>query len=391
MSLDLLALSGQVRDMARAVGGDSSSLHERILVTQRILEAESATWETWHEQVEKSRLKQAWLFANPLEPLSTVYPLPDKPRIYAVAASDGSHIDVERHGIADYWLINVGRVSLVYGEDASFKAESVPTLGYRSNELVLNDSRSDQEAHVTGPVLAAYRDLFEGLRLADLVSSLPSDRTKIALFDGTLIRWTLNSFENWLKNRFLQEQFTYFDGLLNLACPLASYISRPRSSDVVGLVQFTMVEGDTSKWKTLYPQRVDSPLRGVNDNLLFDRILRDGERSARFQSMSRINVDSYPSEHKIQFFYLKVGREIARVEFPAWVGDGDLDLVHSLIYDQCQRGMGYPVALQRAHEQAVIHDGDRRQVEALIERIFATEAVPTQRSAKSVTKLRPGL
>ncbi len=107
--------------------------------------------------------------------------------------------------------------------------------------------------------------------------------------------------------------------------------------------------------------------------------------------MSRINVDSYPSEHKIQFFYLKVGREIARVEFPAWVGDGDLDLVHSLIYDQCQRGMGYPVALQRAHEQAVIHDGDRRQVEALIERIFATEAVPTQRSAKSVTKLRPGL
>ncbi len=155
MSLDLLALSGQVRDMARAVGGDSSSLHERILVTQRILEAESATWETWHEQVEKSRLKQAWLFANPLEPLAKVYPLPDKPRIYAVAASDGSHIDVERHGIADYWLINVGRVSLVYGEDASFKAESVPTLGYRSNELVLNDSRSDQEAHVTGPVLAA--------------------------------------------------------------------------------------------------------------------------------------------------------------------------------------------------------------------------------------------
>ena len=68
-----------------------------------------------------------------------------------------------------------------------------------------------------------------------------------------------------------------------------------------------------------------------------------------------------------------------------------LDLLHAIVYDQCTRGMGYPVAVQRAHEQAVIHEGDRRQLEALIERQFARAELPAVRSAKSVSKLHPGL
>jgi hypothetical protein len=107
--------------------------------------------------------------------------------------------------------------------------------------------------------------------------------------------------------------------------------------------------------------------------------------------MSRINVTSYPHPHTIRFFYLKVGREVARVEFPAWVADEALILLHAVVYDQCVRGMGYPVAVQRAHEQAVIHEGDRRQLESLIERLFTRAGIPAVRSAKSVSKLHPGL
>jgi len=102
-------------------------------------------------------------------------------------------------------------------------------------------------------------------------------------------------------------------------------------------------------------------------------------------------VESYPPDLRIQFFYLKVGREIARVEFPAWVGDEYLDLLHTIVCDQCRRGMGYPVALQRAHEQAVIHEGDRRQLEALIERMLTQQSVRLGRSAKAESKLRPRL
>jgi hypothetical protein len=176
-----------------------------------------------------------------------------------------------------------------------------------------------------------------------------------------------------------------------LPCPIASYLSRPRAAEVAGLVQFLQVQGDLDKWKELYPRRTDNPYRGVLDHLLFGNLLHEGQRSACFQSMSRINVTSYPHPHTIRFFYLKVGREVARVEFPAWVADEALILLHAVVYDQCVRGMGYPVAVQRAHEQAVIHEGDRRQLESLIERLFTRAGIPAVRSAKSVSKLHPGL
>ena len=387
----MLALSTQVREMARAVGDDASRFVDRLRAVRELLASESSDWEFWRDEVEEGRHKQAWLAAKPLEPPASAHDLPACPRAYAVAASDGSQIDVDRHGIADCWVVNVGRVAITYGPDASFRADSRPTLGFRANDLVLEDQRSGREETVTGPVLAAHRDLYEGLGLADLAGTLPAGLPRVALQDGTLIRWTLNSFEPWLKNRFLQDYFTYLETIQALQCPVASYLSRPRSAEVTGLVQFMHVQGDWERWKTNYPRRGDSPFRGVTDHLLFGELLSDGQRGARFQSMSRINVEEYPPPHTIQFFYLKVGREVARVEFPAWVAEGDVDLLHAVIYDQCQRGAGYPVAVQRAHEQAVIHEGDRRQLEALIERLFAATDVTTSRSAKAVSKLRPGL
>jgi hypothetical protein len=390
MSLDMLALSGQVRDMARAAAGDASSLPERLDAARALLAKESADWEFWADAIEESH-KRAWLVAKPLEPMDTVHAPPQHPPDYAVAAADGSQIDVDRHGIADCWLINIGIAALCYGSAPSYHASAQPSLGYRDNDLAIQDTQSGREYTVAGTVLAAHRDLYEGLGLANVALTLSPDLPRVALQDGTLIRWTLQGFDPWLQQRFLGDYLSFFETMRALPCPLASYQSRPRTPEVSGLVRFLHVRGDWDRWKRDYGRRADDPYRGVLDYRIFHDLLGDGERSARFQSMSRINVDEYPDEHRIQFFYLKVGREIARVEFPAWVADGDLDLVHALIYDQCRRGAGYPVALQRAHEQAVIHDGDRRQVEALIERIFAAEAVPTQRSAKSVSKLRPAL
>ena len=90
---------------------------------------------------------------------------------------------------------------------------------------------------------------------------------------------------------------------------------------MLGLVQFLHVQGNFERWKQLYGRGSGNPYRGVLDYLLFGEMLQDGERSARFQSMSRINVDELSTPHTIRFFYLKVGREIARIEFPAWVAD----------------------------------------------------------------------
>ena len=391
MTLDMLLLSGQVREMARALSGEASTLVARLRAARDLLEAQSPDWEFWRDAVEEARRDQPWLIGKPLEPMAAAFDLPPCPRAYAVAAVDGSQIDVDRHGIADCWVVNIGRVALTYGPDASFQSGSKPVLGFRDADLTIQDPRSGREYTVAGQVLAAHRDLYEGLGLAEIALELPPALPRVGLQDGTLIRWTLQGFDPWLQNHFLGDYLSFMETMRALPCPLASYLSRPRSPEVTGLVKFLHVQGDVQRWKRDYPRRSDSPYRGVLDHLLFDDLLEDGQRSARFQSMSKINVEDYPHPHTIQFFYLKVGREIARVEFPAWVAEGDLDLLHGVVYDQCRRGMSYPVALQRAHEQAVIHEGDRRQLQSLVERLLTAEDIALARSAKASSKLRPGL
>jgi hypothetical protein len=61
------------------------------------------------------------------------------------------------------------------------------------------------------------------------------------------------------------------------------------------------------------------------------------------------------------FFYLNLGKEIVRIEVPAWVADNSdyLDTVCKVTIDQALKGNGYPVALAEAHEQAVIKGDDR--------------------------------
>ena len=141
MSLDLLALSGQVRDMARAAAGDVSTREDRLRAARALLMKEASDWDFWCEAIEDSQ-KHAWLVAKPLEPMDTVHPLTPRPTEYAVAAADGSQIDVDRHGIADCWVINIGTAALCYGSTPSYHATAQPSLGYRDDELAIEDRQS---------------------------------------------------------------------------------------------------------------------------------------------------------------------------------------------------------------------------------------------------------
>ena len=58
-------------------------------------------------------------------------------------------------------------------------------------------------------------------------------------------------------------------------------------------------------------------ISGINDRMLFDELLKPGERSALFINPSHI-MKRY-GMHQVYFFYLKVEEEIARVEVPEWV------------------------------------------------------------------------
>ncbi|HEY0601344.1 MAG TPA: DNA double-strand break repair nuclease NurA [Herpetosiphonaceae bacterium] len=390
MTLDMLALGGQIRSMSGALRDELTALPARIARARELLAEEAAEWEYWRDVVEEQSGTAAWLTAQPLERYDAVYDLPACPASYVVAASDGSQLDIDHHGVAACYVINIGTAVLQYGPDACFRAQSQPTLGYRDEDLVIHDPQSGRDYAKEGPVLAAQRDVDEGMRLAALAMELPDDRLRLALQDGTLIRWTLAGFDPFLRNHFMSVYLSYLETMHALSCPVGSYLSRPRSREVIGLVKLVQAKGDFSRWRFDYPERHDDPYRGIVDHMLFAQ-LSEGQRSARWGSMSRINVEFY-GPHRIQFFYLRAGRELARVEFPAWVAEeGHLDLLHAVVYDQCRRGLGYPNVLARAHEQAVIHGDERRQITALIERLLIQSQVTPERSAKSSSKLRPGV
>jgi hypothetical protein len=63
-----------------------------------------------------------------------------------------------------------------------------------------------------------------------------------------------------------------------------------------------------------------------------------------------------------------------------------LDLIHAVVYDQCQRGQGYPTALTRSHEQAIVRGADRNMVRVLLESLFAQQGIRAAFSEKEAAK-----
>ena len=116
-------------------------------------------------------------------------------------------------------------------------------------------------------------------------------------------------------------------------------------------------------------------------------MLADGQRGPLFVSMSRINIEAY-GPHLIHFFYVRVGRELARIEIPQWVARDPalVDRVHAVAVDQAARGRGYPVALARAHEQAVVRSTDRRAFLDIVESSLRRSGLEPQESQKRSSK-----
>ena len=173
---------------------------------------------------------------------------------------------------------------------------------------------------------------------------------------------------------------------------IASYISFPRSTDVVNTLRVAICPNeipDCDRYcaEIVLGKRECDAVAGIRDRELFYNLLTDGERSALFISRSSI-VEKRYGRHRIHFFYLRVGEEIARIEVPQWVAMDEslLNLAHCLVLDQCRRGHGYPVALSEAHEQAVVTGADRQNFQRLLEISLAEEKIPLTTSAKNHSK-----
>jgi len=394
MSLDFTKVVAQMGSMIASLRSGSEKRHRHLQRALDVIADETIDLAALRRKIASSKGKTTWLVADLVEGITLHYGAPSVPTGFTVLATDGSQIDVDRHRSTRCYLINIGAVALHYGVHPIATLDNFPRLYVEDDELVITQAEGQgREQPVEGALLGIKRTVEECRYLVKLASEF-EDSPTLALLDGTLILWGLEAYPEFVTRALLEKGFLVcLDELKKLnngrKFAFASYISFPRSTDVVNLLRLVICPyepADCDRYCATKERDCDV-VAGVRDSELFSNLLQAGERSALFISPSKI-IDKYYREHRIFFFYLRVDDEIARVEIPQWVAkdEGLLGVVHALALDQCRRGHGYPVALSEAHERAVVTTADRENFWQLVESSLMDEKMPMVNSAKSRSK-----
>jgi len=397
VSLDLTKVASQVGGMVARLKAGGEEKRKHLNYALDVLRSKTTDIDYLRKKIVAS--KTTWLVAGlsqVKDGLDQHCKSPPLPAEFTVIATDGSHIDVDRHRSTRCFLINIGSVVFHYGANPGAVLDSFPRLYAGDEDLVIAPAGvRGREQPVEGALLGIKRGVDECQRLAELAAELPAGSSTLALLDGSLILWGLEAYPEFVTEALLDNGFlNYLDQMKKLnkdkRLALASYISFPRSTDVVNALRVALCPNDpldTDRHCQDCKKRDCDKVAGVRDRELFANLLGQGERSALFISQSSVVRKRY-GEHRVYFFYLRVDDEIARVEIPQWVARDEslLNLAHSLVLDQCQRGQGYPVALSEAHEQAVVTGVDRENFWQLVESSLVDEHLPSIGSAKSQSK-----
>jgi hypothetical protein len=333
------------------------------------------------------------LVAEMREPPAATHTAPERPSPITVVATDGSQIDPDRHVEPPFFLLNVGRVAFQYGTTEEPHLDSTPTLQFREPLAARFDAPLDT---IPSELVSALRDERELSQLLDVATTARvPERPLVALADGTLIRWMIRGMDDErLEDELIARYTEHLEGFRDEGLALASYVSRPASTEVVNLLRF--VGGDLDAAPPELAERVPPAPRldGLLDRHVLDAVLDPGARSAVFGSASHIQGE-YPTGTDIAFFYLTVpgpaGGELGRVEVPRWVAEDPalLDRVHATVLRECRKGEGYPLVLSEAHERAVVRGSEREAFFRLMERRLRRAGLDPTGSRKRRSKQRP--
>ena len=333
---------------------------------------------------------------------------PEVPQDWIAVAVDGSHIDVDRHLSLRCHLINLGGCAITYGKGPACELFSEPDLAVDDDDLYLRPpDGAPGETLIVGPLLGALRTVREVERLADAVESLPHDRPVLALLDGTLAFWDLQrgQYPRYVADMLIGDRLQRALARLRQASQdgrpvaVAAYTSRPRTTEAAGAVRLMLCgqrDTDCNRLCTARHSQLDTcdHAAGFDDREVFELVLEPGHRSPLYRSShlaARFALGLASGQEWSHFYYLNGGTEIARVEVPDWLAqDPELLAVgHAMLVRQCQLGLGYPVAISEAHEQAVITGHDREEFRRMTLMLLEQRGLPTPESAKSFSKRRP--
>ncbi len=389
MALELNKLTQAVDALGENAIQRLNQLGERLPVARAALQALEAADEELQRKV-RLALQARWAGAIPtVEPVNAAIPLPTYPPRFNVIAADGSQIYPDRHGVALYYLINVGSITFRQGLPQAPSTASRPEVFYEDADLYEEDG-----GQVPSVMIDAERDVRELGELARLAASEAATAPTLALLDnGLLLYISLQVPDERLIDKVISAYLAQLDQLRASGAAVAGVVERPRAASVVRLLHLATLAPDEIREEQL---RHLGPFQNLTDGMLFD-FLQPGERSALFENASPANLDRYkPKRHSIYFFYLNVGRpgkdSLLRVEVPEWVANdrARLDLVHAGLVEQSRATDGFPYVLMRAHELAVVTLSERRRFEQMVMGVLIRRGLTPSVSQKAQGKAWTG-
>jgi len=311
LSLDLTKIAQAVGHMVARLKAGRQEKQRHLQYALNVIGNQAIDLEPLKRKIALS--KTSWLVAGPVDGLGQRYQAPAAPDEFTILASDGSHIDVDRHRSTRCYLINIGGAHLDYGASPNAALNSHPHLYSADEDLVMTPVAGGRQQVIEGSLLGIKRSVEECRHLTGMAAELPSDRPALALLDGSLILWGLASLDYpefvvsaLLDKGFLNslEQMKGISQDKNLA--LASYISFPGSTDVVNALRLAICRhepADCDRYCDKIPcgKRDCDAVAGNRARELVLGFLGPGERSALFISQSSIVRKRY-GDHREHFF-----------------------------------------------------------------------------------------
>lgn len=298
---------------------------------------------------------------------------------YAVLAVDGSQIYYDKHQGPACYLINVGYVQLRYGlPGKSVDVGSFPQIFMKESGKIDFGSTDFVNMQREGYEFEAMLQQIEGME-----KEIDIEKT-VCLFDGSLIFFHLDPKDMEVKQQFLEQYCKALDVLSQKKILTVGYMSFPKTRELINLCRLEMAQFDDVMLEQI------SVFERLSDVDILGLFLQQGQRTIMFQSCAPIAF-LYPEHLKPYFCYMNIGKEIVRLEFPAWIASDEplVQQVCSVVYDQALKGSGYPVCLFEAHEQAVVKAADREFFYALLRQMGAKKMYQYQISQKSYKKHFP--
>ncbi|HUN22334.1 MAG TPA: DNA double-strand break repair nuclease NurA [Anaerolineales bacterium] len=328
-------------------------------------------------QVAQSKINWQGAFIASEVPAHQTIPPPDLPARYDLLAVDGSQIYPNRHSPILYYLLNIGSIFYQHGVNIAPQVESQPQIFFHANDLYTDPDRLIDTALVN-----AKRDVAEIQTLAEKACQYRTPQAPcIALLDNSLklfIPTSQNTHTNaW---QLLSEAYNTAKQTLQANdIILAGVIDRSQAQAVLRLLQLAQaaqLDEISLKLPDSWAVLTDAELFGN---------LPEHHRSTLFTTPLANDPASLQNTY---FFYLNIGgKDIVRVEVPEWVTalPEAINTLHASLIHQARVG-GFPYALTRAHELAVVSQADKAELEAFFSGELLKQDLFVLPSAKQIGK-----